>query len=768
VVLATAGVSAAVLILEITFTRIFSLFLNYHYVFLVLAVALLGLGMGATLCGATRPRWLRLAPPLSPARTLWQICLCTGLILIVVTVLLTQTALANRFLTAAALAFLPFLGAGLFLALVFTVEAAHSRELYAADLLGAGMGCLLSLPALQWFGAEHTLALTALSLLAVAALLACAMDRGRWPLPVLLCCLIGSLLGFKMTVGALRIAPTTLMSSDKHLGDILHQAPHARIVDSRWTAMARTDVVEFPGQVGKQYAAFIDGGAATSLVALPTTPGEWQRFDRDVGLFPYLTPPREHVLIIGSGGGSDVVLALRGGARAITAVEINRDVLRAVERFIPPERNVYRQPTVRLRRGDGRQVVRQTRQAYDLIVLAQVYTGAAQQRGGALVENYVLTVEAFQDYVAHLTPQGRLVVQVHDAVEVLKTVSMGVEALARRGIPRSEALHHLLVLQGSPSTPGAPIPIEAPLVIVHNTPFELAESQRQARLVQSMQFTPLFIPHVTTASPLGGLLRSAVRKPLQSTVLSTIWRPATDNRPFFYETNAAPRSVPRILIAVFLIVLGLHLWPYLRQRRLEATAPSPTTWLPFFAATGCAALLAQVALLQRYLLVLGSPTLALVALLFPLLFCGGLSSMLSTRLSDATLRRVLPWSCLVLGALLVLYLTTFPALRILLESRNQPVRVVSSMLLLAPLGMVMGLPFPVALRLLSPMAEAIVPWAWGVNTVACVLGSVAAVSLAVSFGVQAVVLVAALLYGLAGWWVRRLCRQGMQGILIHE
>src|SRR5207244_8730870 len=134
-----------------------------------------------------------------------------------------------------------------------------------------------------------------------------------------------------------------------------------------------------------------------------------------------LSPAR--VLVIGAGGGFDVLMALRGGAQAITAVEVNPDVLRAAEHFIPPARNVYRMPQVQVVQGDGRQVVRQTTQLYDLIVLTQVYTGAAEQRSVALAENYVLTTEAFQDYLAHLTPQGRLVVQVHDATEALKTRS---------------------------------------------------------------------------------------------------------------------------------------------------------------------------------------------------------------------------------------------------------------------------------------------------------------------------------------------------------
>lgn len=339
--LATATVSATVLMLEITLTRVFSLFLNYHYTFIVLAVALLGLGLGAMLCAAAGSRWLRHALQ-PPTRALWQVCLGSGVTLSVVAVLLTQTSLASVLPAAAALALLPFLGAGLFLALMFTAAADHSRELYAADLLGAGLGCLASLPGLQWLGAERMLTLAAMNFLALAALLALTTDQRRWPLPVLTCLLCAGLLGLTMASGTLAIRPMALLSSSKHLARILRADPTARMVDSRWSALARTDVVEFARQGQRQYAAFMDGGAATVLVRLPATPAEWQQLDHEVGLFPYRTPPRERALIIGSGGGLDVLLALWGGAQAITAVEVNPDVLWAVERFIPPARGDIR------------------------------------------------------------------------------------------------------------------------------------------------------------------------------------------------------------------------------------------------------------------------------------------------------------------------------------------------------------------------------------------------------------------------------------------
>jgi hypothetical protein len=233
-------------------------------------------------------------------------------------------------------------------------------------------------------------------------------------------------------------------------------------------------------------------------------------------------------------------------------------------------------------------------------------------------------------------------------------------------------------------------------------------------------------------------------------------RPATDDQPFFYETGADLTGLSWVLLVAVLLILSLHLWHYLRQRSCAATASVSTGWLPFFTATGCAALMVQVALLQQYMLVLGSPTLTLVALLFPVLFFGGVGSLASSALSDRTLRRLLPWSCMALGFLLMLYLAALPALQVLLDKQDLLARMLGTMVLLAPLGLLMGLPFPVASQILSPMADTITPWVWGVNAVAGVLGSVAAVSIAVSWGLQAGVIWGALLYLLAGCWAHRL------------
>ena len=755
-VLATAMVSATVLLLEVTLTRIFSLYLSYHYVFVVLAIALLGLGVGAV-CLAAMGSWGWRPPVHGLASLFWQGCWGYGLTLLVVTGVLTHTALASVLPVAAGLAMLPFVVAGFWLALVFTTAAGRSRELYAADLCGAGVGCLASLPLLQQFGAGNTLVLIAASLLVLAAVLALAMRQRHWSFTALTCLVLGSLLVLRVVSGATPLVPLAIWHSHKHLGHLLRTTPQARIVDSHWSALARTDVVALPQPEGEQYVVFTDGGAASVLVPLPDTPAAWAQVDRELGLFPYRALSPARVLVIGAGGGFDVLMALRGGAQAITAVEVNPDVLRAAERFIPPGRNVYRMPQVQVVQGDGRQVVRQTTQLYDLIVLTQVYTGAAEQRSVALAENYVLTTEAFQDYLARLTPQGRLVVQVHDAVEALKTVDMALGALQQRGIGGPAALQHVVLLQHEPGRFEDPDTMHYPMVLLKNTPYTPAESRQQAILAQEMRVTPLFIPHVITTGFLETLTQPATE--LSFSTLPMAWRAATDDRPFFYETAPFPPGVLWLFICTLLLLLGLHLWHAVRQRPGPATATGSTRWLPCFAGTGCAALLTQVALVQRSMLILGAPTLTFVVLLVPLLCGGGVGSLASTALSDRTLRRVFPWSCLMLGVLLCVHLLALPSLLPLLAKQTLLARALGTMGLLAPLGVLMGLPFPVALRLLAPQAATLTPWAWGVNAVGSVLGSVAAVGMAVAWGLQAVLMVSALVYVCTGWWAHALLRK---------
>jgi hypothetical protein len=162
------------------------------------------------------------------------------------------------------------------------------------------------------------------------------------------------------------------------------------------------------------------------------------------------------------------------------------------------------------------------------------------------------------------------------------------------------------------------------------------------------------------------------------------------------------------------------------------------------------------------MLLLGSPLLTLVVLLFPLLFFGGLGSLASTTLNDRTLRWVLPWSCVTLGCFLLLSLTVFPRLYALFETQGLLVRAVGVILSLAPVGILMGLPFPVALRLFSPVAAPMVPWVWGVNATGCVWGSVMAVRLAVSWGLPVVIGLSGVVYILAAGWAYCLLTKRLQ------
>ena len=77
-------------------------------------------------------------------------------------------------------------------------------------------------------------------------------------------------------------------------------------------------------------------------------------------------------------------------------------------------------------------------------------------------------------------------------------------------------------------------------------------------------------------------------------------------------------------------------------------------------------------------------------------------------------------------------------------------RVIIAIVIIAPLGFTMGLPFPIGLKALGKSAENYVPWAWAINGCASVIGAVLAMTLSVSFGFSAVLLAAAGMYIVAG------------------
>jgi hypothetical protein len=249
--------------------------------------------------------------------------------------------------------------------------------------------------------------------------------------------------------------------------------------------------------------------------------------------------------------------------------------------------------------------------------------------------------------------------------------------------------------------------------------------------------------------------------------------PATDDQPFFNQrqrwrtlrlqnlrdvlfpskgNNDGYQPVAEVYLLLLFaqsVVIGaiFILLPLMRMRSSRASLRAPGRWsfLVYFAALGLGFIMVEMVLLQRFTLFLGQPVYTLAVVLAGLLISTGAGSYVTGGLRSSSKWSFVPIIAAILGALGVMALLTPYVLSVAL-GLGLPLRVLISLLLIAPLGFVLGMPFPKGLKAVGVVAPALVPWAWGVNGFFTVIGSVAAVILGMAFGFRFVLGVSAVCY----------------------
>ncbi|MEN8152119.1 MAG: hypothetical protein ABFS86_20045, partial [Planctomycetota bacterium] len=384
--------SASGLMFELTLTRTFSATIWYHYTFVAISVALFGWGLGGFLVCLLR--LARFQRQMNAILLVLALTLAGTLPLFLVGILalgFTPNNLPWYFLVS----LMPFLAGGAVLSLAFESRGKDANRLYFADLIGAAAGTVLVPLAIGRLGAETTILAVAVLPAAAAMLLALQSPRrARW-LPV-----TGILLAAFVGLGAWNHVTGTLTVRDapeKELYKLLDAHPgKARIHTDRWNAYSRiTSVV---GHDEKQVARlFIDSSAETSVIPWDGTPEFHPEAEGWFRAFPFRMTESPEVLIIGPGGGTDVVAAVCTGAKRVTAVEMNQLIVDAVRGFGEKAGDLYDHPKVELVMEEGRNFIERTDERFDLIVLGWVDSWASVASGGlALTENYLYTRDALE------------------------------------------------------------------------------------------------------------------------------------------------------------------------------------------------------------------------------------------------------------------------------------------------------------------------------------------------------------------------------------
>jgi predicted membrane-bound spermidine synthase len=707
------------LVFEIGLTRIFSATIWYHFAFVAISVALLGWGLAGFALHALRRRVRASLDSAGVACLLYAACMPLSLWLIV-----RNPFHPERLPLYFAVSALPFFLAGLALTMVFTIHRERAGRLYLADLLGASTGAVAVALLLGWLGGEGAVLAAALAPAIAAGLLS---RRLRIAAPAMAVLVLG-LLAAQIT------SRTFAIRSAPRKGMYQHMAAHpgSRIALTGWNAYSRIDAVTgYPDSLARLY---IDSDAWTNLhrwdgrVESLTHMREWYR------ALPFHLVDEPRTLVIGPGGGSDVLVALGSGSSDVTAVELNPLVLEFVRRFGAEAGNLYDHPRVKTVLSEGRNFLSRTDGRYDVIFLGFVDSWAAVASGGlSLSENYLYTVEAFRAYYDHLTDDGVLVIM-RWADDVPRLVSNSIALLGPGDAPPRMAV--VMERRGTATDPPQMI------FMLRRRPFTDAESRVIAG--QWTQGIPLIVPGRPPQPPYSALLAGGAELERHAAETGRRMDAVTDDRPFFFARHAPwglPPTMLTALLAVLVPVVALSLVFVVTGRPREGGAGYGAS-VVYFSSLGVGFISLELALLQHLTLLLGHPIFTLSVILFTLLAAGGVGAGLSSRFRLAPV-------CFTIAVLALVYAVALPRLVPALLPLPLWVRVVVTVVLVAPLGLAMGMPFPRGLRQAGRAHLPPPAFYWGLNGVLSVIGSILTVLVAVNLGFQAVMIGAAAFYAAA-------------------
>ncbi len=743
--------SFATLLLELSLTRLFSVVLFYHFAFLAISIALLGLGAGGVFAYLLKNR---LASFRTRQLAAW-LCIVNAVVVVVVLeiVLYSRVSLEvswrnfGRLTELYLAAAIPFFLTGLLFSVVFAREPQRIPRLYGADLCGGAMACLAVVPVLNWLGGPNAILVSGIALAMAAMIWAEAQAARR-----------------NAGLVALALVALTGANYSGRLIDVVYAKGMFRdpawVEFARWNALSRVEV----DRQGQAKAIVIDADASTYIMNADLAHWQGTVWEHNLMAAPpalaNVLRPHGEFAIIGPGGGVDVLRAIANGSPSVTGIEINPIIATTIMRgrYADYSQHLYERPDVHIHVTDGRSFLRSSPQRFDVVQMTLVDTWASTAAGAfALSENNLYTVEAFREYFEHLKPDGMVAItrwEFRHPREALRVVAVAMDALHRLGVA-NPARNFIVASQGSLDEDGIPV-----VVLAKKTAFTAAEEAAVvAHFDRYSELEPLYLPSQPGRNPFSELIASNDPYAFARGYAYNV-APVTDNAPFFFFTLKARQILGEkgvregidwkvnLGVLVLLLVLVISLVAVLAFLVLPLAlkggkARQSALPLLYFVAVGLGYILVEIAFIQRFVLFLGHPTYALTVVIFLLMLSSGAGSLFSRFWLPQAEKGWVPLALVV--ATLAADVVFLPGRLAGLVGLAFGYRLLVSGVLLIPLGFVMGMPFPTGLRALASApapefpagqgaADNAVEWAWAMNAAASVLGSVLAMVIAIQFG----------------------------------
>jgi spermidine synthase len=778
-------ITLATMMLEILLTRIFSVTMWYHFAFVAISLAMFGMTVGALRVYRHPELYNETSTKQQMARSAFWFAV-TVIISVLAHILVPFRSEPTLALIWIAVTYfvlaVPFYFSGVCVCAALTKFPRSVSGLYAADLFGAATGCIVLIYLLRETDAPTAVVLVGLLGCVAAVLFSINAGEHRFRKATFILGAVFAIFVVVNTVLAQHQASLLRITWAK--GE--HEPP---ALYEKWNSFSRVTVrgdantpskvitegisVTYPtDKPFRQLHLKIDSDAETTLTALDGASGvsidslDYLKYDVK-NLVHYIRSDAK-VLIVGAGGGRDVLSALLFKQKSVRAVEINQNIIGTVNgRFGAFTGHLDRNPKVTFVNDEARSYLARTPERFDILEASFIDTWAATAAGAlTLTENSLYTVECWNMFLQRLTPDGVLSFSRWYLpglpAEAYRLTSLAAASLRASGVddPRS---HILLVKNSRRSAEGEPI--GAVTILIGKKPFSAAEIDRVEEISREMHFDVVLSPRFALDPVFAALASGEDPGGIVESLPVNLSAP-TDDSPFFFymmkfgnllrlqqlaeDPNAAIYATSGAVVGVLLLFIAVPtlicIWLPLRSMK-KTVVRSVVPHLLFFAAIGLGFMLIEISQMQRLIVFLGHPTYALSVVLFSLLLSSAFGSYTTRNITYAG-REALGRLLLLLVAMLVFGVLT-PYATAAFSSSTNAVRIMVATGILFPLGFFMGMAFPLGLKLAASQVDALTPAFWGVNGATSICGSVLAAAISMNAGIASTFWSGFLCYGFA-------------------
>lgn len=769
-------VALATLMFEILLLRIFSVTMWYHFAFMAISIALFGMTVGAVIVYLLPSIFNKdkLRYHLSLSAFLFAVFAVVNFITYLLIPFELPTFAGASLLNLLNLTFIyllisvPFIFSGICITLALTKFPLQVGKLYAADLIGAASGCILLIMTLS-ITSGPTAVLVVGTLAAVGALFF-TQESGLKKLQraAFFACLIFILIAVANTITLNKQAPFLRLIWVKggvEWGQIYEKWNSF----SRITIWGNKDELVVPygwgmsptypvGKKINQLWLFIDSTAGTPLTGFDGNLAKIDFLKYDiVNLAHYLRKDGD-ILVVGPGGGRDILSALVFNQKSVIGVEVNKNILEAVnKKFGDFTGHLDKYPQVKFVNDEARSHVARSKEKFDIIQVSLIDSWAATAAGAfVLTENSLYTVEAWKSFLNHLRPNGILTFSRwyfrDQPGEVYRLTALASQALKGLGVqnPRD----HVIIARrmGEQDKPDAPDGVGT--ILVSKEPFTVQDMVVATKIINQMQFEIVLSPQFAIDETFAVLASQQRTEEFISRFPINISAP-TDDNPFFFhmlrlkdalklkaweqgKMSMNMRAVA-VLGILLIITFTLSLIFIISPLIVKTSSVAPFKMLPFlmyFAGIGLGFMLVEISQMQRLIILLGHPVYGLSVLLFSLLISSGAGSFTVRGIKDDDLfKSATPRLSLIIISLAIFGFLT-PYIINYFETANTTIHIILAVAILFPIGFLMGMAFPLGMRLANSQMPNLMPLFWGVNGATSVFASVLAIVLALSWGIS--------------------------------